>query len=202
VGLAAKALGPSQSLCLLTWKGLRMTTSTALDPPVTDRDHVRGSSHALVTIVEYAEFECPHCGRAYHIVKQLLEEAGDRVRFVFRHFPRDDVHPFSERSAMAAEAAAAQGSFWEMHDFLFERQHQLEYEDLRRHALQLGLDVDRFDREVANRTYWARVTGDVRSGIENGVTSTPTFFVNGIRHEGSYDLDSLRAAVAEAEAAL
>jgi protein-disulfide isomerase len=178
-----------------------MTLSTTLHPPVEDQDHVRGPNHAPVTIVEYAEFECPHCGRAYHVVKRLLEEAGDGVRFVFRHFPKDDLHPFSERSAMAAEAAGAQGKFWEMHDFLFERQHQLEYDDLRRHALQLGLDVDRFDQEVINRTHLARVRADVRSGTDNGVTSTPTFFINGLRHEGSYDLESLLAAVAGAESA-
>jgi protein-disulfide isomerase len=171
---------------------------TALHPAIRDTDHVRGPLDAPVTIIEYAEFECPHCGRAYHVIKKVLEEAGERVRFVFRHFPKDDVHPFSERSAAAAEAAGAQGRFWEMHDFLFERQHQLEYEDLRRHALQLGLDVDRFDREILNGDHAARVHKDVQSGEELGVTHTPTFYFNGRRHEGAYDFEALMDAVEDA----
>jgi protein-disulfide isomerase len=171
---------------------------TTLQSSIRDKDHVRGSLDAPVTIIEYAEFECPHCGRAFHVIKRVLEEAGDRVRFVFRHFPRDDLHPFSERSAAAAEAAGAQGRFWEMHDFLFERQHQLEYEDLRYHALQLGLDVDRFDREILNGEHAARVHEDVASGEQLGVDKTPTFYFNGVRHEGPYDFDALMAAVADA----
>lgn len=160
-----------------------------------DDDHLRGNPLAPVTLVEYGEFECPDCGRAYHSVKRVLAEAGDEVRFVFRHFARDDVHPFSERSAEAAEAAGAQDAFWEMHDFLFEHQHQLEYDDLARHAGGLGLDVARFNREVASHDHREKVRSDLASGRELDVVETPTFFVNGVRHEGSPDPATLLAAI-------
>jgi protein-disulfide isomerase len=166
-----------------------------LSDPVTEADQIRGNPTAPVTLVEYGEFECPHCGRAYHVIKQLLKEASDEVRFVFRHFARDDVHPFSERSALAAEAAGAQGRFWEMHDFLFERQHQLEYDDLYRHAEHLGLDVDRFRRELDDRIHLPKVRADLRSGNASGVTETPTLFINGIKYVGSYEFHDLLAAL-------
>ena len=158
-------------------------------------DHVRGNPDAPVTLIEYGEFECPHCGRAYHSIKQVLEEAAGDVRFVFRHFARDEVHPFAERSALAAEAAGSQGRFWEMHDFLFERQHQLEYDDLARHAAELGLDVERFNREVVEREHLATVREHLALGHEGGVTETPTFFINGVKYLGSYDADALLAAI-------
>ena len=160
---------------------------------VTDADHVRGDSNASLTLVEYGEFECPHCGRAYHAIKELLEEAGD-VRFVFRHFARDEVHPFSERSAQAAEAAGAQGRFWEMHDILFESQHQLEHNDLELHAERLGLDVERFRREMRDQVHLPRVRADLDSGLASGVTETPTFFINGVKYTGSYSAQGLRVA--------
>jgi protein-disulfide isomerase len=168
---------------------------TALADSIASSDHVRGNPDAPVTLIEYGEFECVHCGRAYHSVKRVLEEAAGDVRFVFRHFSRDDVHPFSERSALAAEAAGSQGRFWEMHDFLFERQHQLEYDDLARHAAELGLDVERFNREVVEREHLATVHGHLELGLESGVTETPTFFINGVKYLGSYDADALLAAV-------
>lgn len=163
--------------------------------PVTEADHVRGDPSATVTLVEYGEFECPHCGRAYHVIKQLLEEAAGEVRFVFRHFARDDVHPFSERSAHAAEAAGAQGRFWEMHDFLFERQHQLEYDDLFRHAEELGLDVERFRRDLNDRVHASTVRAHLESGLAGGVTETPTFFIDGMRYTGTSDVAGLLAAI-------
>jgi protein-disulfide isomerase len=169
--------------------------SPSLAVPVTETDHIRGDIDAPVTLVEYGEFECSHCGRAYHAVKQLMDETPLRFRFVFRHFARDDVHPFSERSAQAAEAAGAQGRFWEMHDFLFERQHQLEYEDLFRHAEELGLDVDRFSRELQGRVHLPTVRAHLQSGLTSGVDETPTFFVNGVRYTGSHDPEELLAAV-------
>ena len=162
---------------------------------VTASDHIRGNPDAPVTLLEYGEFECVHCGRAYHSIKRVLEEAAGDVRFVFRHFARDDVHPFSERSALAAEAAGSQGRFWEMHDFLFERQHQLEYGDLSRHAAELGLDVERFDREVIDREHLAKVREHLALGLDADVTETPTFFINGVKYLGRYDADSLLAAV-------
>ena len=164
--------------------------------PITEADHIRGNPNAPVTLVEYGEFECPHCGRAYHAVKQLLEQNPLDVRFVFRHFARDDVHPFSERSALAAESAGSEGLFWEMHDFLFERQHQLEYEDLIRHADQLSLDVGRFQQDLMGTpALLSKVRGDLDSGIASGVISTPTFFIDGIRLTGSPDIAGLTSAV-------
>jgi protein-disulfide isomerase len=160
---------------------------------ITDEDHFRGDPDAPVTLVEYGEFECPHCGRAYHAIKELLEADGD-VRFVFRHFARDDVHPFSERSAQAAEAAGAQGRFWEMHDVLFESQHQLEHNDLELHAERLGLDVDRFRREMRDQLYMPTVRAQLDSGLASGVTETPTFFVDGVKYTGSYSTQGLRVA--------
>jgi protein-disulfide isomerase len=171
-------------------RGLTLPAETA-----TASDHVRGDPEAPVTLMEYGEFECVHCGRAYHSVKRVLANAGDTVRFVFRHFARDDVHPFSERAALAAEAAGAQGRFWDMHDLLFERQHQLEYDDLARHASEIGLDVERFNGDVMEREHLQKVREHLAAGHMAGVTETPTFFINGVKHGGPYDADSLLAAV-------
>jgi protein-disulfide isomerase len=162
---------------------------------VTEADHIRGDPDAPVTLAEYGEFECPHCGRAYHSIKGVLEEAAGEVRFVFRHFARDDVHPFSERSAQAAEAAGAQGRFWEMHDFLFERQHELEYDDLLLHAGRLGLDVERFGREMRDQVHLATVRAHLDSGLSSGVTETPTFFIDGVKYTGSYEAHGLLSAI-------
>jgi protein-disulfide isomerase len=161
---------------------------------VTGADHIRGEPDASVTLVEYGEFECPHCGRAYHSIRELLEEAVGRVRFVFRHFARDDVHPFSERSAQAAEAAGAQGRFWEMHDILFESQHQLEHGDLVHHAESLGLDVERFRREMLDQVHLPTVRAHLESGLASGVTETPTFFIDGVKYTGSYGTQGLISA--------
>jgi protein-disulfide isomerase len=161
---------------------------------VTEADHIRGDRDASVTLVEYGEFECPHCGRAYHSIKELLEEAAGEVRFVFRHFARDDVHPFSVQSAQAAEAAGAQGRFWEMHDILFESQHQLEHGDLIHHAERLGLDVERFRRDMRDQVHLPTVRAHLESGVASGVTETPTFFIDGIKYSGSRDTKGLISA--------
>ena len=172
-------------------------SASNLSDPVGDADWVRGDPAAPVTLVEYGEFECPDCGRAYHVIKNVLD-ANERVRFVFRHFARDDVHPFSERSAQAAEAAGAQGRFWEMHDFLFERQHQLEYDDLFRHAAELGLDVDRFRQDLSNHAFLSKVHANLDSGLASGVSSTPTLFINGERYAGPVDATNLSEALSQA----
>jgi protein-disulfide isomerase len=167
-----------------------------LSEPITSEDHALGPADAAVTVVEYGEFECPHCGRAHFHLKGLrdrLDELG--VRFVFRHFARDEVHPFSTRAAVATEAAGAQGRFWDMHDHLFENQHSLEYEDLRRHAAAIGLDVDRFMRDVNDPGHLKSVHTQRAGAIESGARGTPTFFINGERYEGDYDLDSLLDAI-------
>lgn len=166
-----------------------------LSAPVTERDHVRGSIEAPVVIVEYGDYECPHCGRAYWVIKDLLEQLGDQVAFVFRNFPITETHPRARTVAEALEAAGGQERFWEMHDSFYEHQHQLELLDLEEHAQVIGLDVDEWKRALRDRAYRDRVNDDLESGRESGVTATPTFFINGIRHDGDYDSESLLAAI-------
>jgi protein-disulfide isomerase len=159
-----------------------------------ERDHIRGPEDAPVTLVEYGDFECPYCGRAEPVVRGLLQEFGDVV-YVWRHLPLSDVHPRAQLAAEAAEAAAAQGAFWEMHDQLLWHQDALEPGDLVRHAEQIGLDVERFENDLATHVGAARVADDVDSADLSGVTGTPTFFINGRRHYGAYDLETLSTAV-------
>ena len=165
------------------------------DPVDPELDHVRGPREAKVTLVEYGDFECPYCGRAEPVIRELLSQFGTDLRFVFRHLPLPDVHPNAERAAEAAEAAAAEGRFWQMHDLLFEHQDALGFDDLLRYAGQLGLDVPRFAEDLRNHTYAPRVARDVASAEQSGATGTPTFFANGRRHDGPFDLDSLAALV-------
>ena len=169
-------------------------------PVAEERDHIQGPSGAAVTLVEYGDYECPFCGAAYPIVKQVQEEMGGRLRFVFRNFPITTAHPHAEQAAESAEATAAQGSFWPMHDLLYENQKRLETDDLIGYAGQLGLDVDRFRRELADHAYAPRVHEDFMSGVRSGVNGTPTFYIDGVRYEGSYDagplLDALERAAA------
>jgi protein-disulfide isomerase len=166
--------------------------------PVGRRDHVRGPASARVTLVEYGDFECPYCGAAYPVVEELLRRIGQDVRFVFRHFPLTTAHPHAEAAAEAAEAAAAQRRFWEMHHRLFEHADALEYDDLVAHAEAIGLDLTRFERELAEETYAPRVREDFMGGVRSGVNGTPTFFVNDLRHDGGHDLVSLMLAVERA----
>jgi protein-disulfide isomerase len=165
---------------------------------VGERDHVAGPADAAVTLVEYGDYECPHCGRAYPIVKQIQKKMGRRLRFVFRNFPLKESHPHAEHAAEAAEAGAAQGKFWEMHDRLFERQFALEDSSLVEYAAELGLDVERFVRELAAGTYGPRVREDFRSGVSSGVNGTPTFFINGVRYDDSWDAETLLAVLERA----
>ena len=150
---------------------------------------------ASVTLVEYGEFECPDCGRAYHMIKGLLEEAPRELRFVFRHFARDDVHPFAERAAEAAEAAGSQGRFWEMHDLLFEHQHQLERLDLLRYAEELRLNIERFERDLTTRVHLPKVRAHLRTGLASGVAETPSLFIGGVRYTGSIERDELLTVI-------
>ncbi|MCW3067403.1 MAG: nhaA [Solirubrobacterales bacterium] len=166
--------------------------SQDVDP---DRDHIRGPDDALVTLLEYGDFECPYCGQAEGAIRDLLASFGDEVRYVWRNLPLNDVHPNAQLAAEAAEAAAAQGSFWEMHDILLGHQGELKPEDLESYAGQLGLDTDRFLEALRRRQYAARVSEDVSSADESGVSGTPTFFVNGRRHYGAYDIDTLTETV-------
>jgi protein-disulfide isomerase len=173
----------------------------ALTVPVAeDRDHIQGPADAPVTLVEYGDFECPYCGGAYPIIKEVQARMGDRLRFVFRNFPITTSHPHAEQAAEAAEAAAGQDRFWQMHDLLFENQRRLRDEDLRAYAEQAGLDVERFDQELAEHVHAARVREDFMSGVRSGVNGTPTFFINGVRHDGSYEVEALLAALERAAA--
>lgn len=177
------------------------TSSTpTLSPPVGGRDHVVGPRNAPVTLVEYGDYECPYCGAAHPIVKEVRRRLGNDLRFAFRHFPLTRVHPHAEHAAEAAEAAGAQGQFWQMHDMLFEHQGALEDEDLLLYAAALGLDLDRFARELELGLHGARVREDFLSGVHSGVNGTPTFFINGARHEGATDVQTLLAAIAAAAA--
>ena len=171
---------------------MRTTWEPSLTVPVDEgRDHIQGASDAAVTLLEYGDYECPYCGAAYPNVKQVQEAMGDRLRFVFRNFPITTAHPHAEQAAEAAEAADAQGKFWPMHDLLYENQQRLEDDDLAGYAEQLGLDVARFRRELAEHAHAERVHDDFMSGVRSGVNGTPTFYIDGVRYEGSYDAETL-----------
>jgi Na+/H+ antiporter NhaA len=164
-----------------------------------NRDHFRGPIDSPVTVVEYGDFECPYCGRAEPVVRELLQEFGD-VRYVWRHLPLSDVHANAQLAAEAAEAAGRQDAFWEMHDLLFKHQDALRPRDLISYAQELGLDVERFTDDLREHTGSARVAEDVDSADLSGVSGTPTFFINGRRHYGAYDIVALSQAVRAAGA--
>jgi Na+/H+ antiporter NhaA len=160
-----------------------------------ERDHIRGRLDAPVTLLEYGDYECPYCGHAAPTINKLLEHLPDELRYVWRHLPLNDVHTSAQTAAEAAEAAAAQGSFWEMHDRMLGELGALSTADLFRIAADIGLDLDQFSEDLRRRRYASRVAEDVSSADESGVTGTPTFFVNGRRHQGAYDIDALTRAV-------
>jgi protein-disulfide isomerase len=159
------------------------------------RDHVRGGSDAAVTLIEYGDYECPYCGQAEVVIRQLLGTFGDDLRYVWRHLPLNDVHPNAQLAAEAAEAAAAQNAFWPMHDALLDHQDGLTPAALTRYAADLGLDVDRFWDDVHGHRHAEHISEDVTSADASGVAGTPSFFINGRRHEGAYDLATLSNAV-------
>jgi Na+/H+ antiporter NhaA len=199
--LAAAVVAAALGLGLFRWLSRRdpvpePTGARRLDPPVdAERDHVRGPAGAPLELVEFGGLECPFCGRATGVVEELRHRFGDDLRYVFRHLPLPEVHPHGELAAEATEAAGAQGAFWAMHDRLFAHQDQLEAGDLLDHAAALGLDLGRFAQDLGDGTFSARVRADVTSAEASGVTGTPTFFVNGVRHEGPTDTDALAAAL-------
>jgi protein-disulfide isomerase len=165
-----------------------------------ERDHIRGAEDAPVTLVEYGDYECPYCGQAEVVMRELLTSFGDDLRYVWRHLPLSDVHPSAQLAAEAAEAAAAQGAFWEMHDKLLDHQDELSPRDLSRYAEELGLDLDSFWDELRRHEHAERVAEDVGSADASGVAGTPSFFINGRRHQGAYDATTLTAAVRSARA--
>lgn len=170
-----------------------------LSIPVSERDHAQGKADAKVTLVEYGDYECPHCGRAHPIVKEVQKRAGDELRFVFRNFPLAQIHTHAQHAAEAAEAAGAQGRFWAMHDHIFEHQRSLDDAHLTKFAAELGLDAARFEDELKRGVYADRVRDDFRGGIRSGVNGTPTFFINGVRHNGALDFEDLLAAIERAK---
>ena len=169
-----------------------------LKPPVGPTDHVQGPATALVTLVDYGDYECPFCGQAHPIVRAVQRHFGNQLRFAFRHFPLTQIHPHAQGAAEAAEAAGAQGAFWPMHDMLYEHQHALDFDSVVRYAAILDLDVARFAQELASGVWAPRVREHFMSGVRSGVNGTPTFFINGQRHDGPWDLESLTAAVQRA----
>ncbi len=169
--------------------------SDEIDP---SRDHIRGPDDAPVTLVEYGDYQCPYCGQAELVIRSLLDSFGDDLRYVWRHLPLNDVHPNAQIAAEGAEAAGAQGRFWEMHDRLLDNQDQLMPTDLARHANDIGLDMHRFWDDLRRRDYAERIGQDVASADLSGVAGTPTFFINGARHQGAYDIDTLAEAVRRA----
>jgi len=162
-----------------------------LSLPVGKRDHILGPENAPVTLVEYGDYECPYCGAAHLMLKKVQEVMGDRLQFIFRHFPLTQIHPHAEAAAEAAETAGAQGYFWEMHDLLYENQRVLDPLHLVGFAEQLDLDTGRFARELQAHVYHDRVREDFMSGVRSGVNGTPAFFINGLRHDGSWNLGPL-----------
>src|SRR5579862_4744139 len=169
-----------------------------LTPPVSSRDHQVGPADAPVVLVEYGDYECPYCGEAEPIVEALRKSLADSLLVVFRNFPLAEMHPHAEAAAMAAESAAAQGKFWQMHDTLYAHQDALEDDDLAQYAAALGLDVHQFAKDMRDRSHENHIREDFRSGVRSGVNGTPTFFINGERYDGPRDLHSMRAAIKSA----
>ena len=153
-------------------------------------DHIRGSINAPIVIVEYGDYECPCRGMAYPVVQDIMKQFGDKIYFVFRNFPLNDIHPHAQHAAEAAEAAAAQDKFWQMHDYLFEHQKALDDHHLLEYAQKVGLDIDKFKHEMSGHIYAPLINKSLKSGINSGVEGTPTFFINGEHYEDSWDLDT------------
>lgn len=166
--------------------------------PVSARDHIRGPATAPVTLLEYGDFQCPYCGMAYPIVEEVLRELRDKVRFVFRHFPLNEAHPHAEHAAEIAEAAGKHDKFWEMHETLYTHQDALDDQSLANYAASLSVPTAEIKRALVQHGYADRVREDFLSGVRSGVNGTPTFFINGVRHDGTYEREVLLAAIARA----
>jgi len=171
------------------------SSSPQLTMPVSERDHALGPADAPLTLLEYGDYECPNCANVFPILKRLIEEMGDQLRFVFRHFPLDRVHPRAAAAAEASEAAAAQGKFWEMHDLLYANQKDLAEIDLGLLALKAGLEIYRFEADISSQRFAKRVREDLESGEASGVKGTPTLFINGEKYAGKKTYEGIREAV-------
>lgn len=172
-----------------------MEGSPELTQAVSERDHAKGPAAALLTLVEYGDYQCPYCGAAYPVVKRLQKTLGKKLRFVFRNFPVTQAHPYARIAAEVAEAAALQGKFWEMHDLLFEKQNDFEPDIVAVWAKKIGLDVEKFGNDIKQGDIAKRIKEDRQSGIRSGVNGTPTFYINGTRYDGPADYGSLLAAL-------
>jgi len=166
--------------------------------PVEGADHISGRDDAPVTLVEYGDYECPWCARVFPIIERVQKTMSQFVRVVFRHFPRNSLHPHASVAAQAAEAAAAQGKFWDMHRLLFENQDELAEVDLTKYALKLGLEVYKFQADLSSERFAAKVRRDFDSGTRSGVKKTPTIFINGVRYDGALEYDAVAAALLSA----
>lgn len=170
-----------------------------LSVPPSERDRIQGTIDSPIVLVEYGDYQSPDCGEFHRIIKAILQQLGNRLGFVFRHFPQVSIHSQAQKAAEAAEAAGAQGQFWQMHDTLFEHQQALDNGYLVEYANDLGLDMSQFLQAMWRHVYADRVTEDVESGLRSGVTSTPTLFINGIRYNDAWNVESLLAAIARIE---
>lgn len=171
------------------------SAESTLRMPVSDRDNREGPADAPITLVEYGDYECPVCGEAYPIVKQVQKELGNELHFVFRNFPISNAHPHAEQAAEAAESAGSQGKFWQMHDALYEHQDDLSTESLQQLAIEIGLDPTQLESDLASRKFSDRVKEDFMSGARSGVNGTPTFFINNVRYDGQWDYETLLKAL-------
>lgn len=163
----------------------------SLKPPVSNKDHIQGNVNAVIELVEYGDYQCPHCGRAYPIIKIIQERLGNDLKFIFRNFPLSEIHPQAKVAAVASEAAASQGKFWNMHDIIFENQDRLHSSALMEYAKLIGLDTLQFKDDLSNNELLKKVEADFESGIRSGVNGTPAFFINGQKYNGSWEEDVL-----------
>ena len=163
--------------------------------PVNDRDHIQGPRTASVNLVEFGDYECPYTGQAYPIVKEIQKRLGDKLLFIFRNFPLREIHPHAQHAAEGSRSCGTQGKFWDMHDYLFEHQHALDDNHLSKYAETLGIDTDKFRKEMSGHNYASQIDKSLEEGIASGVEGTPTFFINGVIHNDSWDQDTLLAAI-------
>jgi len=167
-------------------------------PVTSNRDHIQGSSNAPVTLVEYGDYECPYCGQAYPMIKKVQRHLGNKLQFVLRNFPLTEIHPHAQHAAEAAEAAAVQDRFWEMHDYLYEHKQALDDKYLEKYANNLRLDLSKFNIDMSSHVHAGRIREDFLCGVRSGVNGTPTFYINSIRYNGSLDLETLLKALRSA----
>ena len=167
----------------------------SLRPPVSNKDHIQGNTHAAIELVEYGDYQCPYCGRAYPIIKTIQERFGKDLKFVFRNFPLSEIHPHAKLAAIASEAAAKQGKFWEMHDIIFENQTNLITSSLIEYAKLIGLNVEQFRKDLHDDELIQKVESDFESGLRSGVNGTPGFFINGEKYNGNWDEETFETYI-------